>query len=542
MVECVPNFSEGRRKEVIDAIASAISSTKGCALLDVDPGATTNRTVYTFVGEPEAVIQGALNAARVGHKLIDMSQQKGSHPRVGAMDVCPFIPVKNINIEECVDISKRFGELLSKELDVPVYLYAESQQLSYRKELGDIRKGEYEALEDKLKNDEKMKPDFGPTEFRPRYGASCVGARNFLIAYNVNVLGTKEQAHRIALNVREQGRGVDQPGRCKNLKAIGWYLDEQNLAQISINLTDFNVTNFSTAYEECAKDALELGVGVCGSEVVGLIPLSAMLMAADFFIQKERLMILDEGQKIKLVVNRLGLDSITPFKPREKIIEYLVQDRLENNENEYRHMSLKQFVDIVAARTSLPGGGSVSALVASLGSALACMGSQLTFGNRKFESLDAQIRSVLPQFYNTYKELLDLCDQDAKSFNTYMEARRIPEKTEADKERKKEAVEKGLIGCIEVPYTIALKSFKLWPYLRVLAPIFNIQTKSDVLVAVKCLEAGIYGAFENVKINSKDFDGVNKELVAKFYDDTEQMWLQSKQIAQEIIELIDARD
>lgn len=541
LVECVPNFSEGRRKNVIDAIANAISETKGCHLLDVDPGTSTNRTVYTFVGEPDDVVQGALNAARVGHKLIDMREQKGSHPRIGAMDVCPFIPVKNISIAECVEISKKFAELLSKELDVAVYLYGESQELSHRKELGDIRKGEYENLEKRLQNDD-MRPDFGPTEFRASYGASCVGARNFLIAYNVNILGTKEQAHRIGLNIREQGRSKDQPGRLKKCKAIGWYLEEENLAQVSINLTDFKVTNFHSAFEECVNDARDLNVGVCGSEVVGLVPLEAMLIAADYYINKEKLLILHEDQKIKLVIQRLGLESITPFKPKEKIIEYLIKDRLENNETKYQTMQLKNFIDIVAARTSLPGGGSVSALVSSLGSALACMGSLLTYGNKKYESLDSQIRPVLPNFYNTYQELCELCDQDAKSFNAYMEARRMPEKCEEDKIRKTEAVERGLIGCIEVPYMIALKSYRLWPYVKKIAPIFNIQTKSDVLVAVKCLETGIYGAFENVKINSKDFDGMNKQKVSDMYNETEKMWLESKRTAEELIQLIDSRN
>lgn len=543
LVECVPNFSEGRDKDVIDAISKAISDTKGCYLLDVDPGASTNRTVYTFVGAPDDVMQGALNAAKVGHKLIDMRLQKGSHPRVGAMDVCPFIPVKNITIDECVEISKKFAKLLSETLDVSVYLYGDSQELSYRRELGDIRKGEYEGLEEKLK-DERMKPDFGPVESRPTYGVSCVGARNFLIAYNVNVLGTKEQAHRIALNIREQGRGKNEPGRCKNLKAIGWYLDEHSIAQVSINLTDFKVTNFHTAYEECAKDGAELRVAVCGSEVVGLIPLEAVLMAADYYIEKDNLLILEEAQKVRLVIQRLGLESVSAFKPKEKIIEYLVQERLGNNDTPYQSMPLKEFVDNVAMRTSLPGGGSVSAVVASMGSALACMSGQLTYGNKKFEKFDVEIRELLPKFYDAYKELIDLCDQDGKAFTSYIDARRLPERDEVEKKRKQDAVEMGLLKCIEVPFNTVLISYELWPYMEKLAPIFNIQTKSDVLVAVKCLETGIYGGVENVKINCLGFEPVNPDnqvLVSKYLAQSQEMWLNSKAYCDSITKTINSR-
>uniref|UniRef100_A0A8C9U9H9 Formimidoyltransferase-cyclodeaminase n=1 Tax=Serinus canaria TaxID=9135 RepID=A0A8C9U9H9_SERCA len=299
LVECVPNFSEGNNKEVIDAVAQAISRTLGCVLLDVDAGASTNRTVYTFVGSPEAVVEGALSAARVAWQLIDMSQHSGEHPRMGALDVCPFVPVRNVSMEECVTCAHIFGRRLAAELDVPVYLYGAAARHESRKALPSIRAGEYEALSEKLAKPE-WAPDFGPPTFVPRWGATVTGARTFLIAYNINLLCTKEQAHRIALNIREQGRGPSQPGRLKKVQGIGWYLEEENMAQVSTNLLDFETTPLHTVYEEICRDAQELNLPVVGSQLVGLVPKKAMLDAAEFYIKKEKLFILEEEQKIRL--------------------------------------------------------------------------------------------------------------------------------------------------------------------------------------------------------------------------------------------------
>jgi glutamate formiminotransferase len=293
IVECVPNFSEGRNENVIEEIAEAIRQTPGCVLLDVDPGKSTNRTVYTFVGEPSAVVQGALNAARVARKLIDMRHHKGEHPRIGALDVCPFVPVANVTMDECVECAKEFARRASEELGIPVYLYEFAQPLEYRKKLSQIREGEYEGLAEKIKKPE-WKPDYGPAEFIPEWGATVAGARNFLIAYNVNILGTKEQAHRIALNIREAGRGPNEPGLFKEVRAIGWWVEEYNMAQVSINLTNFKVTPPHIVFEEIKRQAAKLKVGVVGSELVGLIPLEAILMAAEYYIERENLFILDE--------------------------------------------------------------------------------------------------------------------------------------------------------------------------------------------------------------------------------------------------------
>ncbi|PVD30698.1 hypothetical protein C0Q70_09972 [Pomacea canaliculata] len=283
--------------QVIEAIANAIAHTDGCSLLDVDPGLSTNRTVYTFVGSPESVLEGAMNAARTAYQLIDMRSHQGEHPRMGAMDVCPFIPVHNTTMEECVEIAHEFGERLAVELGVPVYLYGEAAAEEKRRLLPSVRAGEYEGLVEKLE-DPEWKPDFGPSDFIPSWGATAVGARKFLIAYNVNLLGTKEQAHHIALNIREQGK--EKPGRLPKVQGMGWYMEEANIAQISMNLVDFEVTGIHTAYEECCNKAEELNLGIIGSQIVGIVPLKALMDAADHFMKKENLFILEEDQKVRL--------------------------------------------------------------------------------------------------------------------------------------------------------------------------------------------------------------------------------------------------
>ncbi|CAK6983142.1 formimidoyltransferase-cyclodeaminase [Scomber scombrus] len=416
LVECVPNFSEGRNKEVIDAISAAISGTPGCSLLDVDPGASTNRTVYTFVGSPDAVVEGALNAARQAFSLIDMSKHSGEHPRTGAMDVCPFIPVQNVTMEDCVSCANVFGQRLADMLHVPVYLYGEAARKETRISLPAVRAGEYEALPDKLKRD-GWAPDFGPASFVPSWGATVTGARKFLIAYNVNLIGTKEQAHRIALDVREQGRGKDQPGLLKKVQGMGWYLDEANIAQVSTNILDYELTPLHSVYEEVCRDAEDLNLPVVGSQIVGLIPLKALLDSADFYISRDRLFIIEEEHKVRLVISKLGLDSLGPFNPKERIIEYMVRSQ---EDGRLVSLSLQQFVHSVGARTAAPGGGSVSAAVAALGAALGAMVGQMTYGKRQFENLDGVIRRLIPPFHQAMNELLHMVDADSSAFNSYM--------------------------------------------------------------------------------------------------------------------------
>ncbi|XP_035376726.1 formimidoyltransferase-cyclodeaminase [Electrophorus electricus] len=501
LVECVPNFSEGRNKEVIDAIAGAISATEGCSLLDVDPGASTNRTVYTFVGPPQAVVEGALNAARAAFAIIDMAKHTGQHPRMGALDVCPFIPVRSATMDDCVACANEFGRRLADMLEVPVYLYGEAAQSENRRSLPTIRAGEYEALPEKLRKSE-WAPDFGPATFVASWGATVTGARKFLIAYNVNLLSTKEQAHRIALDIREQGRGKDQPGRFKKVQGIGWYLEESSVAQVSTNILDFELTPLHAVYEEICRDARELNLPVVGSQIVGLIPLKAMLDCADFYVQKEKLFIVEEEHKVRLVISKLGLDSLGPFIPKERIIEYMV----EANQDEGRlvSLSLQQFVRSVGARTAAPGGGSVSAAIAAMGAALGCMVGQMTYGKRQFEAVDGIMRRLIPPFHQAMNDLLLIVDADSTAFNSYMAALKMPRSTADDIKRREEAQQEGLKKAVGVPLSLAEKVAALWPVLQDMVRYGNVACKSDAQVAAKALETAVWGAYYNIIINLKD--------------------------------------
>ncbi|NXC49433.1 FTCD cyclodeaminase, partial [Penelope pileata] len=498
LVECVPNFSEGCNKEVIEALRQAISQTPGCTLLDVDAGASTNRTVYTFVGAPEAVVEGALSAARVAGQLIDMSRHTGEHPRMGALDVCPFVPVMNVSMEECIVCAHTFGQRLSEELGVPVYLYGEAAREESRRALPAIRAGEYEALPEKLKKPE-WAPDFGPPTFVPQWGATVTGARTFLIAYNINLLCTKELAHRIALNIREQGRGAGQPGRLKKVQGIGWYMEEENIAQVSTNLLDFETTPLHAVYEEVCCDAEALKLPVVGSQLVGLVPKKAMLDTAEFYIQKEKLFILEEEHKIRLVVSRLGLDSLSPFNPRERIIEYLVQAGEEDKGLVAK--PLGAFVRAVGGRSAAPGGGSVAAAAASLGAALGCMVGLMSYGKRQFEELDPIMRKLIPPFHQAMDELVLMVDADSRAFSSYMEAMKLPKSTHEERERRVAAMQQGLKTAVKVPCSLAEKVNTLWSPLKVLAHHCNLACKSDIQVGAKMLEASVFGAYFNVMIN-----------------------------------------
>ncbi|HSD29948.1 MAG TPA: glutamate formimidoyltransferase [Vicinamibacteria bacterium] len=497
LVECVPNFSEGRDRAVIDAIAGAIRSTSGCTLLDVDPGASTNRTVYTFVGSPEAAVAGALAAARVARGRIDMRAQKGEHPRVGAMDVCPFVPVSGVTMNDCVALANELGRRLAAELEVPVYLYGHAAKADHRRTLQQIRAGEYEALPERIGKPE-WKPDYGPAEFVPAWGATCTGARDFLIAYNVNVLGTKEQAHRIALNVREQGRGPGTPGRLKAVRAIGWWVEEYGVAQVSINLEDYRTTPPHVAFEACAEEARALNLAVAGSEIVGLVPLQAMLMAAEHYIGREDLFIVDERQKIRLAVERLGLSSVQPFVAEKRIIEYMIP---KGQDEPLASMSVRGFVELLGSRTPAPGGGSASALVAAMGAALGAMVGWMTYGKRKFEAQEAAMRRLIPPLHEGMKDLLPLIDRDTRAFDAYLGAVGLPEDTAEEKAKRHAAMQDGLKAAVQVPLEVMRTADRCWEPMAEMAAHGNPASRSDLEVGAKALEAGIWGAFRNVAIN-----------------------------------------
>jgi glutamate formiminotransferase/formiminotetrahydrofolate cyclodeaminase len=502
IIECVPNFSEGRNKEIIDGISAAIRSVSGCTLLDVDPGASTNRTVYTFVGSPEAVLEGALAAARVARRRIDMREHAGEHPRMGALDVCPFVPVANVTMEECVAVSREFGRRAAEELEIPIYLYEAAAEKHFRRTLPQIREGEYEGLAEKLKQPE-WRPDFGPDRFVPEWGATVTGARNFLIAYNVNILGTPNQAHRIALNLREAGRGPDEPGRLKAVKGMGWFVDEYNMAQVTVNLIDYRTTPPHMFFEAVKKEAANLRVGVAGSEIVGLLPLEAMLMAADFYIGRESLFIYEEDQKIRLVIDRLGLNVVAPFDPAEKIIEYRVAG---SPHEPLAGESVRRFIEQIGARTSAPGGGSASAAMAAIGAALGAMVAKLTYGVRKFEGVDGEMRRAIPPLHEAMQALIPMIDADTAAFGEYMQGVRMPQETEAEKQARRAKMQAGLKTAVAVPLRTMEMGDKVWDSLCVVARFGNPASASDVEVGAKALEAGIWGAYRNVLINLVDVE------------------------------------
>jgi glutamate formiminotransferase/formiminotetrahydrofolate cyclodeaminase len=535
IIECVPNFSEGNNRETIDAIAQAINKTPGCTLLDVDPGKSTNRTVYTFVGDPDAVVQGALNSARVARERIDMRAHKGEHPRMGAMDVCPFIPVANVTMDECVAVSKTFARLAADALGVPFFLYEAAAVNDYRRKLPQVRKGEYEGLAARLKEPE-WKPDFGPAAFVPQWGATATGARSFLIAYNVNILGTSNQAHRIALNLREAGRGPDQPGRLKEVKGMGWFVDEYNVAQVTVNLNDYKVTPIHVLFEEVKREAAALNVGVAGSEVVGLVPLASILMAADYYMEKENLFILDEDQKVRLAVERLGLSSVAPFDPQEKIIEYRVAGE---RDEPLAGMNLRAFIEEVASRSSAPGGGSVSAAIAAMGAGLGAMVGNLTYGVRKFESVDAQMRKNIPPLHDAAAGLIPMIDADTTAFNDYMEALRMPRSTDAQRVERAGRMQAGLKKAIDIPLTTMKLGDGAWDALCEVARYGNPSSRSDVEVGAKALETGIWGAYKNVMINLADI--TDEAFKTRTVQEAEAIVNRAAQKCADVLDILDNR-
>jgi glutamate formiminotransferase / formiminotetrahydrofolate cyclodeaminase len=535
IVECVPNFSEGQDQQVIEAIAAAIHGTSGCSLLDVDPGRSTHRTVYTFVGDPRAIVEGALAAARVARKLIDMRKHRGEHPRMGALDVCPFVPVSGVSMAECVAIAEEFGRRLAKELQVPVYLYEEAARQEYRRRLADIRDGEYEGLAEKI-TDGRWLPDFGPAAFVPEWGATVTGARMFLIAYNVNVLGTSNQAHRIALNLRETGRGDGQPGRLPAVQGMGWYVKEYQMAQVTVNIMDYRTTPIHVLYEEVKKEAEALGVGVAGSEIVGLVPREALLAAADYYIRRENIFIHREDQKIRLATERLGLNAIAPFIAQKRVIEYLVA---EPPNEPLASLSVRGFIEEVAARSSAPGGGSASAMMAAVGAALGAMVAQLTYGVRKFEDVGEQMQQALPVLDGLCQQLIPMIDADTSAFNEYMLALKLPKNTAEEKSGRRLAMQAGLKTAVVVPLTTMRLGDSVWDSLAIVARYGNPASASDVQVGARALETGIWGAWQNVLINLRNID--DHEYIEAIRSEADVLATRAACRCQEILAIIDQR-
>ena len=521
LIECVPNFSEGRDRKKIDAILDEIRSVQGVTLLDCDPGEATNRTVVTFVGAPEPVGEAAFRAIRKAAELIDMTVQHGEHPRMGATDVCPFVPVTGVPMKECVELARSVGERVGGELGIPVYLYEHAATGEHRRKLADIRKGEYESLELKLGSRE-MAPDFGPTSFTPRVarsGATVMGARKFLIACNVN-LNTSDRmiAREIAMNIRESGRNlrdargkfvrdehgtpVMKPGTLKAVNAVGWVIDEYRRAQVSINLTDHHTTPLHEVYEECRRQAEALGSMVTGSEIIGLIPLDAILGAGCFYLGRMgKSTGVPEEEIVRTAIISMGLSEMGEFEPRKKIIEYVVDP----GKTPLISMPVRDFVNEVSMDSPAPGGGSVAALSGSLGAALCGMVCNLTCvkprldPDRKRELIVTAERAQALQ-----RDLLLAVDRDTTAFNDVLAAMRLPSSTPAESAVREAALQEGLRSAIRVPLQTAEHCLDILPLSLVSSSLGNPKCITDAAVSAIMAHAGVLGAILNVRINLAD--------------------------------------
>ncbi len=522
IIECVPNFSEGRDMSVIDKITAEIKKVSGVRLLDVDPGYDTNRTVVTFVGEPEAVKQAALAAVKKSHELIDMRHYEGAHPRFGACDVCPVIPVSGVTMDECVEIAHELGKRLGEELDYPVYFYEYAATSPERRNLATVRSGEYEGLEAKLK-DPKWKPDFGPAEFRPTKGATAVSARDFLIAYNINLNTTNaKKANAIALRLREQGypekdadgnpkldangKKIMHPGMFKNCKAIGWYVDDFKRAQISINLTNYHVTNMYHVFDAASKLAEEKGLRVTGSEIVGVLPKEALIEAGIHYLEKQGTCAgQSEAELIKIAEQSLGLSDLVKFKPEEKVIEYMVKETKGLSD-----ITVTEFSDLLASDAPAPGGGSVAALCGSLAAALGSMVANLTYNKKGYKEHNEKMNTVAKDMQVRRAELLHLIDEDTNAFNIMMAAMKAqnaakkagnPDEIAAADKNMDEANKYA----ISVPLHVLEKTYELLPNLKTVGEFGNINAASDAGVGALLVQSGVKAAALNVKINLKNF-------------------------------------
>lgn len=534
LLECVPNFSEGRDMGVIKTITDAIESVEGVYLLDVDPGKATNRTVVTFVGPPEPVLEAAFRATRTATEVIDMSKHRGEHPRFGATDVLPLIPIAGISMEQTAALARQLGRRIGDELGIPVYCYEYAASTPERKNLAHCRAGEYEGLKDKLSRPE-WKPDFGPAKFVPKTGAIAVGARDFLVAYNVNLNTTStRRANAIAFDIREKGRPkrdgdpltgkivkdahgqtVYIPGSLKAVKAIGWFIEEYGIAQISINLTNLSITPIHVAFEECVKKAEARGVRVTGSELVGMVPLQALLDAGRYYLRKQhRSTGVSEREIVKIAVKSLGLGDLKPFKPEEKVIEYAIAARAPRRKR-LIDMSVADFVEETASESPAPGGGSVSAALGALGAALATMVANLSSHKRGWDARWEEFSNWAEKGKHFHTALLRAIDEDTDAFNRLMAAFGLPNATEAQKAERKAAIQSATREAIDVPLRTMRLALESMEVIAAMAEIGNPNSVSDAGVGALCARSAVYGAGLNVRINCaglEDKDAVTRLL------------------------------
>lgn len=556
IIECVPNFSEGRDLSIIKEITDAIESVADISLLDVDPGNATNRTVVTFVGAPDDVIEAAFRGIKRAAELIDMSQHTGEHPRFGATDVCPLVPVANVSMEEAIGYARKLGERVGEELGIPVFAYEFAAFNEERRSLAACRSGEYEALKERITTDE-WKPDFGPGEWNERVagaGVTAIGARNFLVAYNVNLNTTStRRANAIAFDVREAGRvkregnpitgkivndengePVRIPGTLKKTRAIGWFIEEYGIAQISINLTDITVTPVHVAFDEVSEKARARGIRVTGSELVGLIPLEAMLDAGKYFLRKQqRSTGISDEEIIKIAIKSLGLDELGDFDPQKKIIEYVIQDR---SAKKLIDMTLTEFKDETASESPAPGGGSISAYVGSMGAALGTMVANLSAHKRGWDERWDEFSDWAEKGKAYHAALLNCVDEDTDAFNKIMAAFGLPKSSEQEKTERKQAIHDATKNAIEVPLKVMQIAHDSLEVMEAMAEFGNPNSVSDAGVGALCARTAVEGAYLNVKINAAGF--ADKDYLDKTLTKAEALLKAAKEREQEVLKVV----
>ena len=540
IIECVPNISEGRDIIKINEIAKQVETVEGVKLLDIDPGKATNRTVITFVGEPEQVIEAAFRLIKKAKELIDMRQHKGEHPRFGATDVCPLVPIANISMDEVAAYAIELGKRVGEELHIPVYLYENAASEEKRRNLANVRAGEYEGLAEKLQNPD-WQPDFGPNKINDevlKSGAIAISARDFLVAYNVNLNTTStRRANAIAFDIREAGRikregnpitgkkvldengkPVRIPGKFKGVKGIGWFIEEYGIAQVSYNITDIKAAPVHLVFDETVKSAEKRGIRVTGSEIIGLVPKKVLIDAADYFLTKQKRSLgISEQEKILIAVKSLGADDLKPFKPEEKIIEYLLE---KDEPSKLIDLTLNEFANLTASEAPAPGGGSIAAYVAALGVSLGAMVANLSSHKRGWDDKWHFYSDWAVKGQDYKKQLMHLVDEDTKAFNRIMSAFRLPKKTNAEKQYRIEAIEAATLYATEIPLKVMKTALDSMEVMAAMAETGLPASITDAAVGALAARTGVYGAYFNVKINAaglKDKDKA-RELLNKAYE------------------------
>lgn len=566
IIECVPNFSEGRNRKVIDKIVSAMAAVEmdgeRVKVLDVDPGQATNRTVVTFVGTPAVVLEAALAGARTAKELIDMREHHGAHPRSGALDVCPLIPVANISLEECATLARSLAKRMWEEEGIPCYCYEAAAFTPERKNLAVCREGEYEALPEKM-NDEKRRPDFGPAAFDEnvaKVGATNVGARNFLIAVNFNLNTTStRRAMAVAFDVREKGRKAREnnsltgkvlkdeqgneiwiPGTLKGTKAIGWFIDEYGIAQVSMNITDIEATPLHIAFEEVSRAAAARGMRVTGAEIVGLVPKSVLIDAGKFYLaRQQRSLGIEEKEIIKIAVKSMGLDELKPFNPKEKVIEYMMVDEAEQAAKEHLiRMTCKDFANETASESAAPGGGSISAYMGALGAALATMVANLSAHKRGWDERWEEFSKVAEEGQVVMNELLHLVDEDTAAFNKIMDVFAMPKTTPEEKAARAEAMEAATLYATQVPLRTMKAATRAFPVIMAMAQKGNPASASDAGVGALAARAAVRGADMNVRINAAGLK--NREVAEALIAEAAELVKHAEEQEMAILEIVNA--